>query len=161
MYTVHFQLRVEMFETHDSWQKNYFLAQDEGYKSWHCFRLKNTRPWFLVRFIYIEDTQIHDQLFFSDIERLKNFSEHPKIKILEVCVGSSPETNHTNSTQLSKLESIYSACNGSNRNQKFLLYELEGGKSFAYPAEYYDENLDDVNLIFTTLDHNPLDIPDR
>lgn len=159
MYTVHFQLRIEMFETHDSWQIRYFLAPEQQYKSWHCFQLKNNRPWFYVKFTYIEDPYIQQYIFISDEGALKNFSEKTHLKILEVYVVSSPETNHTISSQMKQLKSIYSACNGENRNLRFHIYELVGGEHIAYPAEYYNENLDDVNLVYTTLDHNPLDIP--
>jgi hypothetical protein len=57
------------------------------------------------------------------------------------------------------LESIYTACNANDRKLKFHLYELVGGQKIAYPAENYTENFDDVNLVYTTLDHNPLHIP--
>lgn len=149
-----------MFETHDSWQKKYILSPEQQFKSWHCFQLKNNRPWFYVKFTYIEDTEIQKCIFISDEGVLKNFSEMPQLKILEVYVVTSPETNHAVSSQMNKLESIYSACNGDDRNLRFHLYELIGGKYIAYPAEYYNENLDDINLIYTTLDHNPLDISD-
>lgn len=148
-----------MFETHDSWRKRYFFAQEEQYKSWHCFQLKTNRPWFYVKFTYIDDSDIHEYIFISEENALRNFSEKPNIKIHEVYVVSSSETNRTSSSQMYLLESIYSACDANDRDLRFNIYELVGGQKIAYPAGNYTENLDDVNLVYTILDSNPLHIP--
>lgn len=146
-----------MFETHDSWQKRYFLAPEGQYKSWHCFQLKTSRPWFYVKFTYIEDPDCDVYIFISDEGALKNFSETPTLKVHEVYVVTSPETNQTFLSHMFMLESIYSAYDAKNRDFRFLIYELVGGRQIAYPPENYSEDLDDVNLVYTTLDHNPLD----
>lgn len=148
-----------MFETHDSWQKRYVLSPEEQYKSWHCFQLKTNRPWFYVKFTYIDDSDTYEYIFISDEGALKSFSEKANIKIQEVYVVSSPETNNTFLSQMNLLESIYSACNADDRNLKFHLYELVGGRKIAFPPENYSEDLDDVRLVYTTLANNPLSIP--
>lgn len=139
-----------MFETHKSWEKQYFLSQEKDYKSWYCFQLTNNRPWFYVKFRYNDDSN-PEYLFISEIEGLRNISEKSNLKVQEVYIVTSSEINKTIYSQMHLLESIYSACDANIRELRFHIYELVGGKKMAYPAENYTENLDEVNLLYTTL----------
>jgi len=145
-----------MFETHDSWQKQYRLVSNQQYKIWYCVQLKNNRPWFYVKFTQITDCDLSDYIFISDEDALRDFSEIPNLKILEVYLVTSPETNQTFLSQMDLLESIFSACDANNRNINFFIYYLVGGGKIGYPADVYAEDLDDVKLVYTSLDHDPL-----